>query len=138
MTYLILFLGIQGIYFGMKYNGGADLRNPVWMFVSGVHGVITYGSFMAVAAIGLLYLGLLILELKPTTKFEEQVPRTPTLEEIERRRRRALEELRRQEVENKLIEEKRLLEENRKLEFIEAKMRRSAIDATRTALDDFL
>ncbi|HMN68961.1 MAG TPA: hypothetical protein PKC28_10525 [Bdellovibrionales bacterium] len=47
-AYGILLVGSQVTYFGMKFNGSASPRNPVWLMVDWFHSIITYGSLAVV------------------------------------------------------------------------------------------
>lgn len=148
---LFFLLGSQLIYYGMKFNGSARLKGPVWGFVSGLHDLIVYGfSAVAIAAV-VLFVGIpLVFVMIPDGKpkkaeSEEDVRPRPTAlppEEMERQRReyeQMMQETREHhEQEQKRIEDQRKIEEQKKQDVIKARRERSATDAAHAGLYDFL
>ncbi len=151
IAYAILTIGFTGISFGMIANGSAYPGNPAWPIVTAARNIfLGFGVVFAVGA-GLLWLFAEAVEKdwsKPTIPGEEP-PKEPTeasreatriaqearekarLAREEEKRKRAEQEAREQKEEKRRHEElQRQAEEKRKL--------RSAEDAARSGLDDFL
>lgn len=133
----------------MRFNGSARLNGPVWGFVSGLHDLIVYGVLAALCVLALI-VGLRIVAMVANRKSNvaaplEDVPLVPVVlspEQIEKRRQsheRLLQAGRAVlEQEQGRIEEQRKIEEKKKQEAIKARRERSATDAARAGLDDFL
>lgn len=137
VSYGILFVGSQVVYFGMKFNGGAFQKNPIWHFVNGVHSILTYGTLFFVGAALLASIVSLFdsapVPQKQPAELSEVEPPPPDLisdEMIEHERR----EQKKLEVE----QQSRQIEELRQKQIIERIRNRSAEEAARSALDDFL
>lgn len=156
-SYGIVFGGSQVVYFGMKFNGSASSRNPVWHLVDGFHSIITYGSLAAAGYfVFVQFLAPLALILadeifKILQGQKEQKPieypkieMTPEQRQEAKRRHQEQLEMRYQKQERLLEEQRRIEaqkiedEELRKKKLIEERKRRTAEDVTRSALDDFL
>lgn len=141
-TGLILIVGIQGIYYGMKFNGSAHPRSPVWHFVKGLHDFTTYGALAALGVAFTLFVVVsvllsLISDHGPPKPVQEK-PVPPTPEQLAWREQHYREQIEKQEYEKKRLEEIKRVEEQLKQEAIKAREARSATDATHAALDDFL
>ena len=141
VSYGILFIGTQVVYFGMKLNGNASLRNPIWIFVNGVHSIFTYGTlvtlFLMTVAIPVFF------AILPGTKHETlKKAETPPLE-VESDEVPKSEDLRRLETEICKDEDAEAVkvqevEVQREKQVIESSRNRSAEEVARSALDDFL
>lgn len=156
-TYGILLVGSQVTYFGMRFNGSASPRNPVWLMVDMFHSIITYGSLAFVGFFifteFLWPLGCILAEeisknlQRPKELKPVQLPKMEfTPEQLERMERERLErrEKRLQENEQFFKEKRRIealkleQEELRKKKIIEERRKQTAEEVTRSALDDFL
>lgn len=143
-TFLIFFLGIQGIYYGMQFNGTNHPRSPSWHLVKGLRDLITHGTFTVLIGLFLFYVVIpaLLALLSDSSRAEpqstEENPASPTPEEIETQKLQYQKQIENQEQEAKLIEEQRRIEEQKKQDVIKARRERSAQDVARDALDDFL
>lgn len=134
-SYLILFLGIQAVYFGMKFNGSA-FRSSLWGFINNVHSLLTYGTFVVIAGVFLIFIVLpMLLTKQETTKKETATPISEQFEQQKIREQQLIED---KENQKRQIEEQQKLEEQRKQEAIKRRRERSANAAAHDALDDFL
>lgn len=151
VSYGILFVGVQVVYFGMKFNGAASPRNPMWHFTKGVHSILTYGTIFALGAILLVTEVIpLIISLIPKGIFEklkmlESLPLNVTHEEDLEQENRSQEKFEDPPQSQKTCEEARQSQvkahedkELRKKQVIESRRNRSAEEVARSALDDFL
>lgn len=149
-TYFIFFIGAQVVYYGMRVNGGAHPRNPVWGLVWWFHGLITYSTL---AVIGVAFVWFVVVPIIayfiPAKKQKELKPlesptfvSTATPEELEAQKRKEEQVAQKSheyfEAEQRRIEEQRKLEEEKKLKIVKARRERSATDAAHAGLDDFL
>ncbi|MCO5144146.1 MAG: hypothetical protein M9962_13740 [Oligoflexia bacterium] len=147
VTYGIFFLGSQVVYFGMKFNGSASPRNPIWHLVNGFHSFVTYGTLLVVVIfIFIEFVFPLVLILIDETSKYLQPPRELAPEEHQANKKQSLERLEedRKEQERFLEEQQRIEakkkeeEELRKQKIVEERKSRTAEEVTRSALDDFL
>ncbi len=144
-SYLIFFIGSQVIYYGTKLNGGDHPRSPVWHFVRWFHDFMNYGTLAMFAAAFVMFILIpLILSLiqERIEKAEKEAADKKYQEVLERRKhdydRYKQEQSERIELETTRIEEQKILNEKKEQEMIKARNERSAADAARAGLDDFL
>ncbi len=157
VTYWILLIGSQVVYFGMKFNGSASSKNPVWNLVDGFHSIITYGSLAAAGYFVVVQFlaPLVVILADEISKYLEQRKELKPIEypkiELSSEQRQEAEkqhlewlEKRRKEEEQRFLEQQRIeakkleYEELQKKKIIEERRRRTADEVTRSALDDFL
>lgn len=137
VSYGILFVGSQVVYFGMKFNGGAYQKNPMWHFVNGVHSILTYGTLFFLGAVLLATIvSLLVSAPIPQKQHTELIKiESPPLDLISDE---MIENERREQKKLEAEQQSRQIEELRQKQIIEKRRNRSAEEAARSALDDFL
>ena len=152
ITYAILTAGFTGISFGMMANGSAYPENSAWAFVAAARNIFLGFGVVFAAGAGLLWLIDEAAEKdwsNPTVPGEEKPPKEVTaasreadrLAEEERekvRLARAEEKRKRAEQEARKHEESKRRQDELKREAEEKRKNRTAEDAARSGLDDFL
>jgi hypothetical protein len=120
----------------MKYAQSNHSSNIAWTLVSGIHGLLVWGTVAAVVG----FIGMILMEAlrsEPYISIEpEQKPMDPAV--LAERQRLYDEKLRVEEEERKRLEELRQQAEIQRKKLIEEERRsRTAEKAARSALDDF-
>lgn len=136
---LIFLGGTQLIYYGMELNGSAVHGHPIWEFVRVIHFALIC-AIVAALALGLFASVASFFLSEKIKALPEAAPRRVELtpEQIEAAKVREQIAAEERAAREKLAEEQRQLEEIKKQEAIIARQRRSAKDAARAGLDDFL
>ncbi len=131
-SYAFFVIGIEFIYWNMKWSGVNHPQNPAWAIVSWIH-VVAIGGVIAII---LLWSLLYVDYLRSIKKEKVDKPKENIEEENNSDLKKITEQI---EVEKqKRIEEQQKLEEQRKQEAIKRRRERSANAAAHDALDDFL
>ncbi len=141
VSYGILFVGIQVVYFGMKLNGNASQRNPTWNFVSGIHSIFTYGTLVTLFLVAALPIFFALLSVSKREKLESA--EAPLIEgeskEILKNESpsQLATEICNDDEDAKYLKTRKVEVQGKKL-IIESRRNRSAEEVARSALDDFL
>jgi hypothetical protein len=125
----------------MLYNGAARLRQPIWWFIKWIHDCLVFGLIVAASLGGIwviLFLISEIVHIRRQQKPEESTIPLQTEADIAHEEAIRVERQLEEEAEAKKIEEQRQFEEKQKQEILLARQRRSADEATRSAMEDFL
>lgn len=152
ITYAILTVGFTGISFGMMANGSAYPENPAWPFVTATRNIFVGFGVVFAAGAGLLWLIDGAAEKdwrKPIVPVEEKPPKEVTvvsreadrMAEVEREEARVAregEKRKRAEQVAREKEESKRRQDELKRQAEEKRKNRSAEDAARSGLDDFL
>ena len=152
ITYLILTVGFTGISMGMIANGTASPWNPAWPFVTTVRNIFLGFGFIVAVGCGLIWILVESAEKEwsqPTMPGGEKAlwkagtssPEAARLAEVEREQARlALEEKKRKHAEQEALEqeETKRRQDELKRQAEEMRKKRTAEDAAKTGLDDFL
>lgn len=133
---MILAIGIQVVYSGMKYTQANHPSNIAWKFVSAIHALVFWGTVAAVVG----FVGIILYEAlnapQPSPVEPQDKPIDPA--EFAERQRLQEEKLRFENEERKRLEELNKQAEIQRRKLIEEERRaRSAEMAARSALDDF-
>jgi len=131
------FGGFEFVYWAMRWAGSNHPRNPAWQIVSTLH-LVTWGCVLVAAL-------LLAVEFfrspgqgrSEANGRDSKLPIDPKLEE-EKRQAILLEKEAAEEKVRQRENERLKLIEIQKQEILEAKRKRTAIEAVQSALDDFL
>lgn len=125
----------------MLYNGAGRHLPPLWSFIKWIHDCLVFGLIVAAVLGGIWVILFLISEIVHFRR--QQKPEEPTIplqteadiaHDEALRVERQLEE----EAKAKKIEKQRQLKEKQKQEILFARQKRSADEATRSAMEDFL
>lgn len=151
VSYGILFIGVQVIYFGMRFNGADSPRNPMWGFAQGLQSVLTYGTIGALGAVLLvkvvisLFFALIPDERSEKLKtVENSTPNNASeqfLEEENRFQQKGEESPETKQIRERTMKAQEMeqeAEELRQKQIIEKRRNRSAEEAAKSALEDFL
>ncbi len=135
-SYAFFVMGIEFIYWNMKWSGINHPRNPAWSIVSWIH-VIAIGSVIAVTLLWCLLYVDFPRSFKEQTQKNEKADKSKIIIDENRSDLKKLTEQVEIEKQNQ-IKEQQKLEEQRKQEVIKRRRERSANAAAHDALDDFL
>jgi hypothetical protein len=140
-TGVFLLFGSQLIYYGMLYNGAGRHLPALWGFIKWIHDCLVFGLIVAAILGGIWVLLFLISEIVhfgQKQKPEEPKVYMKTQADLEYEEALRIERQLEEETRAKKIEEQRQFEEKQKQEILLARQRRSADEATRSAMEDFL
>lgn len=143
-SYALLFLGIEFIFWNMKWNGSAKTVNPAWRLVHNIHSGLWTVNAGAVIGLLLIFVFCFFAAESDSARTQQKdikppdpSPVTPEVLAEQRRAeeeaRRELDETRRQE---ELLKQRAEIEKRKHLE--EQRRRMSSEDVNRSALEDFL
>ncbi len=138
LAYGFCFGGIEFVRWGMKLNGAARAINPAWRIISQIHNIFittaVIGALGALMLVGIYFLS----EKKPYCRPERK---TETIDPaVLAERQRKAEEVRLQREEQIKLEEglRKQAEIERQKRLEEERIKMSADEVTRSALQDFL
>jgi hypothetical protein len=138
LAYGFCFGGVEFVRWGMKLNGAARAINPAWRIISQIHNIFITTAL--VGALGaLMFVGIYFLsERKPYYPPERKTE--PIDPAVLAERQRKAEEARLQREEQIKLEEglRKQVEFARQKRLEEERIKMSADDVTRSALQDFL
>jgi hypothetical protein len=125
----------------MLYNGAGRHLPTLWGFIKWIHDCLVFGLIVAAVLGGIWVILFLISEIVHSRR--KQRPEEPkiyvkTQADIEHEEALRIERQLEEEARAKKIKEQRQFEEKQEQEILLARQRRSADEATRTAMEDYL